>query len=69
MCLATVYVKKGEESEIMAKNVSGIQVDGNSVILTDILGAEIVVEGRLKKADLVNGVVEIIASWAKNEVR
>ncbi|NLO49421.1 MAG: CooT family nickel-binding protein [Clostridiales bacterium] len=61
MCLATVYVKKGEESGIIAKNVSGIQIDGGSVTLTDILGAEIVVEGRLKKADLVNGVVEIIA--------
>ncbi len=61
MCLATAYLKKGEESSILARNISSIHIDGESVILTDILGAEIVIEGRLKKADLVNGIVEIIA--------
>jgi predicted RNA-binding protein len=61
MCLATAYLKKGEESSILARNISGIRIDGESVVLTDILGSETVVEGRLKHADLVNGVVEIIA--------
>jgi len=61
MCLATAYLKKGEESSILARNISSISIDGGSVILTDILGAEIVIEGRLKNADLVNGIVEIIA--------
>jgi predicted RNA-binding protein len=44
MCLATAYLKKGEESNILAKNVSSIKIDGESVILTDILGAEVVIE-------------------------
>jgi predicted RNA-binding protein len=61
MCLATAYLKKGEESGILARNISNIRIDGGSVVLTDIMGAEIVVEGRLKSADLVNGVVEIVA--------
>jgi len=61
MCLATAYLKKDEESTILAKNISSIHIDGESVILTDIMGAEIVIEGRLKNADLVNGVVEIAA--------
>jgi predicted RNA-binding protein len=55
-------MKNGEESRLLAKNISSIQIDGASIILTDILGAEIVVEGRLRNADLVNGVVEISGS-------
>lgn len=62
MCLATAYLKKNEESTVLAKNVSNLRIDDDSITLTDILGAETVVKGQLKKADLVNGIVEIIAA-------
>lgn len=47
---------------MVAKNISTVEIDGDSVILTDILGAETRIKGKLTKADLVNGVVEIAAA-------
>ena len=43
MCLATVY--KEEDNSVIFKNVSRIDVDGNKLILRDIMGDERVVEG------------------------
>lgn len=62
MCLATAYLKKDDESTILAKNVSNLRINDDSITLTDIMGAETVVKGQLKNADLVNGIVEIIAA-------
>ena len=57
MCLATVY-KESDESVIF-KNVSRIDVDGDKVILRDIMGDERVVEGRILMVDLANSKVII----------
>ena len=45
MCLATVY--KEEDNSVIFKNVSRIDVDGNKLILRDIMGDERVVEGSI----------------------
>lgn len=45
MCLATVY--KESDDSVIFKNVSRIDVDGDKVILRDIMGDERVVEGRI----------------------
>ena len=42
MCLATVY--KESDDSVIFKNVSRIDVDGNKLILRDIMGDERVVE-------------------------
>lgn len=44
MCLATVY--KESDDSVIFKNVSRIDVDGNKLVLRDIMGDERVVEGR-----------------------
>ena len=62
MCLATAMVNKSGSETVLAKNISTIRVDGTNVIMTDILGEEFVVEGSLLSADLVNGVVRILAA-------
>lgn len=62
MCLATAYFKSNDEDRVLAKNISNIVVDDEWIIMTDILGDETKIKGKLKKADLVNGVVEIIAA-------
>ncbi len=62
MCLATAYVNRGGEDTILAKNISNIRIDGASVVMVDILGEEFSVEGTLLAADLVNGVVKILAA-------
>lgn len=57
MCLATVY--KEQDDSIILRNTSRIDVDGNKLILRDIMGAETVVEGRILMVDLANSIVKI----------
>ena len=49
MCLATVY--KESDDSVIFKNVSRIDVDGNKLILRDIMGDERVVEGTILMVD------------------
>ena len=44
MCLATVYGKKKEGESILIKNASRMDVDGTTIRIRDIMGAEIEVE-------------------------
>ena len=57
MCLATVY--KEEDNSVNFKNVSRIDVDGNKLILRDIMGDERVVEGSILMVDLANSIVKL----------
>ena len=62
MCLSTAYKTAGDEQDMICEFVSGIDVEDGKVILTDILGERIAVDGVLKKIDLVGGVVVIGAA-------
>ena len=62
MCLATAMVNKSGTETVLAKNISRISIEGENIVMIDILGEEFVVEGTLISADLVNGVVKIQAA-------
>lgn len=62
MCLATVY--KESDNTVILKNTSRIDVDGDKLILRDIMGQETVVEGRILMVDLANSVVKISCEQA-----
>lgn len=57
MCLATVY--KESDDSVIFRNVSRIDVDGDKIILRDIMGDERVVEGKLLMVDLANSIVKL----------
>lgn len=57
MCLATVY--KESDDSVIFRNVSRIDVDGDRIVLRDIMGDERVVEGRILMVDLANSVVRL----------
>ena len=59
MCLATVYKTMKDTEEVVLKNVSKIYVEGDSVRLIDIMGAEVVVEGAISGVDLTGSVVKL----------
>ena len=59
MCLATVYKTVKDTEEVVLKNVSKIYVEGGSVRLVDIMGAEVVIEGSISFVDLANSVVKL----------
>lgn len=57
MCLATVY--KENDDYVIFKNVSRINVEGDKLILRDIMGDERVVEGSILMVDLANSIVKV----------
>lgn len=58
MCLSTAY-KTSDPGCVIMEYVSAIQIDGDKVILTDVMGDQTTVEGKLAMVDLTGGVVRI----------
>ncbi|MBC8572321.1 CooT family nickel-binding protein [Jingyaoa shaoxingensis] len=58
MCLATV-VNINQPDSIVLQYVSKIEVNGNQITLTDVMGEQKTVEGTIAMADLTGGRVEI----------
>ena len=58
MCLATVY-KEGDNT-VLFSNVARIDVDGEEVIIKDILGDENRVQGKILMVDLANSIVKLV---------
>ena len=58
MCLSTAY-KTSEPDSIIMEYVSKIEVEGNLITLTDVIGDTKTVEGTIKMVDLTGGVVKI----------
>ncbi len=56
MCLSTVYRNSLERANIMMKNVTKIECREGKVILTDLMDDQIIIEGTLEMANLVDGV-------------
>ncbi len=59
MCISTAYRDLVSPDNILLKNVRAFRLEGNSVILTNILEQELTIAGTLASADLINGVVVI----------
>ena len=57
MCLATVF--KESDDSVIFKNVARIDVDGNKLILRDIMEDERVVDGSILMVDLANSIVKL----------
>lgn len=55
MCLSTVYKGSMQPENIMMKNVMKIACKDGQVILTDLMENELVIEGTLEMANLVDG--------------
>ena len=56
MCLATV--QKSDDT-VVCRNVSRIDVDGEKVIIRDIMGDERVIEGKILMVDLANSLEKL----------
>ena len=57
MCLSTVYKNEMTESSIVMRNVMRIDCKDGYVILTDLMDRQISIEGKLERANLVDGFV------------
>ena len=59
MCLSTVYKNTMEPSSVAMKNVMRIECKDGCVILTDLMERQMVIEGTLEMANLVDGVAVV----------
>lgn len=59
MCLATVYDKTQEPDSIVLEFVSRIDVEGDTITLTDVMGETRVVQGIIRSVDLADSKVVI----------
>ena len=57
MCLATVY--KESDDTVICRNVSKILVEGEKVIIRDIMGEETSIEGKIRMVDLANSILKL----------
>lgn len=55
MCLSTAYLNEKKEENVAARYVSAISAEGNKIILTDVMGQQIEIDGTLRSADLTSG--------------
>ncbi len=62
MCLSTAYEVSGGSEKFIADRITNIEIDGNTVRLTTLLGTQTVVEGELKSIDLNKNVILIAAN-------
>lgn len=58
MCLAVVYKAQDPETKLF-EFVSRIDVDGETITLTDVMGEQKVLEGTIVMVDLANSIVKI----------
>jgi len=54
MCESTAYLLKNGEEEKILEDVVMVKPDGNRILLTSLLGQELVVEGEFVHFDLLN---------------
>ena len=59
MCLSTVYKNTMEPQNVVLRNVMHIKCEEDSVILTDLMDRQVVLQGRLVEANLVVGFVVV----------
>ena len=57
MCLSTVYKNTMEPQSVVMRNVMQIECKDGCVILTDLMERQMVIEGHLEQANLVDGFV------------
>ena len=57
MCLATAYKTQAADENLLMRNVQRIECHDGQVFLTDLMDRQVIIEGELVMADLVENVV------------
>lgn len=59
MCLSTAYKNNLSDNNILIKNVASIKVEGETIILIDLMEREYKIVGTIEKIDLMDNYVII----------
>ncbi|MBR6115324.1 MAG: CooT family nickel-binding protein [Oscillospiraceae bacterium] len=64
MCLSTAYLNSKDEDKVAARYVANIDVDGNRITLTDVMGFTTEIVGTIVSVDLTGATVVIATDAA-----
>ena len=59
MCLSSVYRKTEGESVFLFKNIAGVEISGDSILFTDIMGVRTEIQGKIQNIDLLENTITV----------
>jgi predicted RNA-binding protein len=61
MCLSAVYEARDGQEKMVGQFISNLKTEGEKITLTDIMGAETVLNGKIASVDLIKNVIVVEA--------
>ena len=61
MCLSNVFLISDDEEELVCEYASSVDVEGDQVHLTDVIGQEITITGTILSVDLIKNQIKVKA--------
>lgn len=61
MCLSNVFLVSDGSEELVCEYASSVDVSGNEIRLTDVIGQEITVTGTILSVDLIKNQIKVKA--------
>ncbi|MBR6321274.1 MAG: CooT family nickel-binding protein [Lachnospiraceae bacterium] len=59
MCLSNVYLVGDDSEKLVCEYASSVSVEGNEILLTDVIGQEIKIVGTIMSVDLINNQIKV----------
>ena len=57
MCLSNVYEKSPDADNLLLRNIADIRFEGDTLVMTDIMGIPRRLEAKIKKIDLMENYI------------
>lgn len=57
MCLSDVYINNRNEGNLLMRNIADIKIEGNILVMTDIMGIPRQLKATVKKVDLIDNYI------------
>ena len=59
MCLSNVFLVSDGEEKLVCEYASSVSVQGDQILLTDVIGQEITVTGVIMNVDLIKNEIKV----------
>lgn len=57
MCLSNVYEKSPDADNLLLRNIADVRFEGDTIVMTDIMGITRRIEATVKKIDLLENYI------------
>ncbi|MBR6405326.1 MAG: CooT family nickel-binding protein [Lachnospiraceae bacterium] len=59
MCLSNVYLVSDDDEKLVCEYAQSVAVEGDKILLTDVIGQEITVVGTILSVDLIKNQIRV----------